>query len=136
MAGPLCAQPGIPPGAGRRRNELRELLDEAASLLASGPTNLRILRNAQPEAEDLQRARSWLSQVFPIRQRLQLWLPADHAVVVAYEQVREHLVAAAEAETADSEDSMIEPFEQAHRQFLDVSRKTLLSPIPEKDGSV
>lgn len=119
-----------------RRDELRELLDEAASLLASGPTNLRTLHDARPDAEDLQQVRSWLSQVFPIGQRLQLWLPADHAVVVAYEQVREHLVAAAGAGTADSKDSMIEPFEQARRSFLDLSRQTLLSPIPEKGGSV
>lgn len=77
-----------------RRNELRKLLDEAASLLASGPMNLRILHEQQAGTE-VEDARIWLSQVFPIGQRLQLWLPANHPVITSYECVREHLVEAA-----------------------------------------
>lgn len=115
----------------QRRNELRGLLNEAAGLLASGPTHLRILQESQPDADDVERARSWLSQVFPIGQRLQLWLPADHQVVGAYERVREQLVNTAEAGAAASRETLLERFEQERRAFLDVSRQTLLSPIPE-----
>ncbi|HVF74079.1 MAG TPA: hypothetical protein VM938_03450 [Acidimicrobiales bacterium] len=117
--------------AAQRRDELRGLLNEAAGLLASGPTNLRILQASQPDAEDVERARSWLSQVFPIGQRLQLWLPGDHQVVRAYERVREQLVNTAEAGAAASRETLLERFEQDRRGFLDVSRQTLLSPIPE-----
>lgn len=115
----------------QRRDELRNLLDEAAMLLASGPTNLRILRGQGTNTVDLERARSWLSQVFPIGQRLQLWLPSDHQVVVAYERVRERLLAAAEDDSTATGAVQIEQFEEDRRTFLDVSRATLLSPIPE-----
>ena len=100
-------------------------------LLASGPTNLRILRGQGTNTVDLERARSWLSQVFPIGQRLQLWLPSDHQVVVAYERVRERLLAAAEDDSTATGAVQIEQFEEDRRTFLDVSRATLLSPIPE-----
>lgn len=114
-----------------RRNELRILLDEAAGLLASGPTHLRILRAPGAHADDLDRAHDWLAQVFPIGQRLQLWLPVDHPVVTAYETVRERLIAAAEGGTGHVDDALLDQFEDERRRFLDVSRTTLAEPIPE-----
>lgn len=113
-----------------RRGELRKLLDEAASLLASGPTNVRILHQQSAGAE-LERARAWLSQVFPIGQRLQLWLPAHHPVVTSYERVRERLVEAAEAGPVAAGDVVLDQFEHERTAFLDRSRDALLSPIPE-----
>lgn len=113
-----------------RRTELRKLLDEAASLLASGPTNVRILHEQTAGAE-LERARAWLSQVFPIGQRLQLWLPADHAVVISYERVRERLVEAAQAGPAPTADVILDQFESERAAFLERARAALLSPIPE-----
>lgn len=113
-----------------RRGELRQLLDEAASLLASGPTNVRILHEQQAGAE-VEHARAWLSQVFPIGQRLQLWLPADHPVVTSYERVRERLVDAAGAGAAPGSDRILDQFEQDRASFLDHARDALLSPIPE-----
>jgi hypothetical protein len=120
----------------QRRDELRKLLDEAAGLLASGPTNLRVMHEQRGDPQDLERARAWLSNVFPIGQRLQLWLPGNHAVVVAYERVREQLVAAAQAGVAGSGEALLERFESERRIFLDVSRETLLSPIPETEGGL
>lgn len=113
-----------------RRDELRKLLDEAASLLARGPTNVRVLHE-QTEGVELERARGWLSQVFPIGQRLQLWLPADHPVVGAYERVRERLVEAAEAGPAPAAEAILVQFESERRIFLDQARDALLGPIPE-----
>lgn len=113
-----------------RRSELRKLLDEAASLLASGPTNVRILHE-QTAGVELERARAWLSQVFPIGQRLQLWLPADHLVVTSYERVRERLVKAAQAGSEPAADVILDQFEQERTVFLDHARDALLSPIPE-----
>lgn len=113
-----------------RRHELRKLLDEAASLLASGPTNIRILHE-QRTGEEGEHARAWLSQVFPIGQRLQLWLPGEHPVVTLYERVRERLIDAAKAGTTPAGDAVFDQFEQDRRVFLDHAREALLSPIPE-----
>jgi hypothetical protein len=114
-----------------RRDELRSMLDEAASLLASAATNLRVLHQSRPDPDDLQRARAWQSHVFPIGQRLQLWLPADHAVVEAYDRVRQQLLAAAESGQPMLDDALLERFEHERARFLDASRQTLLSPLPE-----
>lgn len=113
-----------------RRNELRKLLDEAASLLASGPMNLRILHEQQAGTE-VEDARIWLSQVFPIGQRLQLWLPANHPVITSYECVREQLVEAARVGAAPGSELIYELFEQDRTAFLDHAREALLRPIPE-----
>lgn len=118
-----------------RRSELRNLLDEAAALLATGPTNIRILHEQSAGAE-LENARAWLSEVFPIGQRLQLWLPADHAVVTSYERVRERLVEAAEAGPAPAADVILDQFEQERTVFLDRARDALLSPIPESGAGL
>lgn len=113
-----------------RRSELRKLLDEAASLLASGPTNVRILHE-QATSEEAEQARAWLSQIFPIGQRLQLWLPADHPVVTSYERVRKGLLQAAETGPAAETGMVLDQFERERTEFLDRSREALLSPIPE-----
>lgn len=114
-----------------RRDELRKLLDEAASLLASGPTNVRILHE-QIDGAEFEHARGWLSQVFPIGQRLQLWLPADHPVVTSYERVRERLVEAAAAGPEPAAEEILDQFESERSTFLDRSRDALLGPIPER----
>jgi hypothetical protein len=119
-----------------RRDELRTVLDEAAGLLASGPTNVRALQENKEDSDDLKRARTWLSEVYPIGQRLQLWLPADHAVVGAYERVRQSLVDMMEAGSAVSAELLLTKFEQERKLFLDASRETLLSPIPESGAPV
>jgi hypothetical protein len=109
----------------RRRDDLRSLLDEAAILLASGATNLRHLReeHANPELAN------WLSQLFPLGQRLRLRLPKGHQAVRAYEEVRESL-----ANVADSDvQAVITDFEAKRDHFLDVARQTLNTEISE-DG--
>lgn len=118
-----------------RRSELRKLLDEAASLLASGPTNVRVLHEETAGAE-LESARTWLSQVLPIGQRLQLWLPANQPVVTSYERVRERLVEAAQAGPAPAADLILDQFERERAAFLDRARDALLSPIPESGAGL
>jgi hypothetical protein len=113
-----------------RRNELRKLLDEAASLLASGPTNIRILHE-QTSGTEFEAARTWLSQVFPIEQRLQLFLPADDPVVLAYKRVREELVEAVRAGASTLAESVLDRFERERTAFLERARDALLRPIPE-----
>lgn len=113
-----------------RKDELRLLLDEAAALLASGATNLRLLRESEqrqvpPDAE----LSNWLGRVFPLGVRLRLRLPAGHDVLTAYDEVREALVQTA-ASTRDIE-SAITDFERRRDAFLDLSRAALNAEIPE-----
>ena len=109
----------------RRRDDLRSLLDEAAILLASGATNLRHLReeNTHPELA------SWLSQIFPLGQRLRLRLPEDHQIVRSYVEVTDALATAADVDV----EAVITDFEAKRDHFLDVARQTLNTEIPE-DG--
>lgn len=115
----------------KRRDDLRTLLDEAAVLLASGATNLRLIRenssNDSPDQDDLS---DWLSKVFPMGQRLRLRLPESDPVVKAYDNVREALI-----ETQDTPgdiEAQITNFEQKRREFLETSRRELDRTIPEK----
>jgi hypothetical protein len=109
----------------RRRNDLRALLDEAALLLASGATNLRHLREANPDPE----LANWLSQIFPLGQRLRLRLPKDHQIVRAYAEVTDALATAADSNIQ----AVVADFETKRDRFLDVARQTLNTEIPE-DG--
>lgn len=112
-----------------RREDLRALLDEAAVLLASGATNLRHLReNDQQKSAELS---NWLSQVFPLGQRLRLRLREDNQVVRSYDDVREALVKAGETDI----EIAISEFETKRRHFLDLARKELSKEIPE-DGEI
>jgi hypothetical protein len=112
--------------AAHRREDLRSLLDEAAVLLASGATNLRLLRSVPtPEIRD------WLGSVFPLGQRLRLRLPGDDQVVAAYNQVREALAAAAEQPGNDVEAAIVD-FEHKRELFLDLSREALSADIPDR----
>lgn len=122
--------------AAARRDQLRDLLDQAASLLGSGLTNLRLLRQAQAvgaaPSEDL---RAWRSQVFPLGQRLRLYLPEDDPVVVAYERVRQHLAAAVASADGQVDDEALDRFEAARDQFLELAHRHLMQPLPEKEQS-
>ena len=109
----------------RHRDDLRSLLDEAAILLASGATNLRHLREANPDPE----LANWLSQIFPLGQRLRLRLPEDHQIVRSYVEVTDALATAANADV----EAVITDFEAKRDHFLDVARQTLNTEIPE-DG--
>src|SRR5258708_1439399 len=109
----------------RRRDDLRSLLDEAAILLASGATNLRHIREANPDSE----LANWLSQIFPLGQRLRLRLPKNHQIVRAYDEVTDALATAADSDVQ----AVVADFEAKRDHFLDVARQTLDTEIPE-DG--
>ena len=112
----------------RRRADLQGVLDQAALLLASGATMLRILKEPATDPAQTQAAMDWMSQIYPIGQRLQLWLPSDDPVVVSYEEVRELLVQMARVKASPEKEfeAAIEKFEGARRSFLDNSRAALI----------
>src|SRR3954463_1483492 len=112
----------------RHRDDLRSLLDEAADLLASGATNLRAIRDASSASTPVSPAvREWLSQVFPLGQRLRLRLPEDHEVIRAYDDVRAAL--AMVGERSPDVEVAIADFEQKRQRFLDLGRAALTAPI-------
>lgn len=118
--------------AAKRRDDLRQLVDEAAQLLAPGATNLRLLREADiakapadPDVSD------WPRRVYVLGQRLRLRLPLEAAVVQHYEEVRIKLVAAAEARGEDSDEEALVEFEAARARLLDTARDALARPIAD-----
>src|SRR2546425_753837 len=70
----------------RNREDLRAIVDEGAVLLGAGGTNLRLAREAASRGESApEEVRDWGGEVHLLEQRLLLRLPADDAVVTAYE---------------------------------------------------
>lgn len=113
-----------------RRDHLRVLLDQAAMLLGTGRTNLRLLREAaSANAAAAEDAQAWHSQVFPLGQRLRLYLAGDDPIIHAYEVVRERLIEAASSPVEDEE--TLRTFETARDAFLDEARTRLTASIDE-----
>lgn len=110
------------------------MLDEAAVLLAVGATSLRILKQRPVDPAELQSAKEWVRQIFPIGQRLQLWLPHDDPLVKAYDKVRQQLVAVSST-TGQASDEQIDTFEKDRTAFLDLARAKLLEPILASEGA-
>lgn len=118
----------------KRRDDLRAIFDEAAVLLASGATNLRLIReNASSGQADSEEIANWRRQVFPMAQRLRLRLPGDSEVIRAYEDAREALIES--GDKTDDIDAAILRFEAQRSRFLDAARKELEKKIPEKGDS-
>jgi hypothetical protein len=116
-----------------RRDELLQLLDEAASLLGLGA--IRIRQAVEMEIDDTSRA--WPEAVFAMGQRLRLRLGPAHEIVTTYEEVRTTLVSAGEAQAAqrdqpDSEQG-VQRFESARSAFLDAAQRALDAPISDKE---
>jgi hypothetical protein len=110
---------------------LRTILDEAAVLLASGTTNLRLtLENAKSGQANSEELANWRRQVFPMSQRLRLRLSDENEVVRAYDDAREALIETG-GET-NNIDAAISNFETQRSRFLDTARKELDKRIPEK----
>ncbi|MGH9170826.1 MAG: hypothetical protein ACRD0Z_08135 [Acidimicrobiales bacterium] len=118
-----------------QRNQLKALLDEAAVLLAKGPTNLRLLREAALDSPERGHANEWLGEVFPIGQRLQLWLPSDHVAVQVYDRVREALVTTAESADPVAIGTALAQFDELRGEFLDEARSLLLTPYSAQRGA-
>lgn len=118
-----------------RRDDLRQLVDEAALLLGAGGTNLRLLneasnRNIPPPAA----ASEWARSVFPLGQRLRLRLPEEHYVVRAYDDVRQKLTDAQEAISDEAAfNKALDRYEQARTSFLDAARVAVQAPVNEEE---
>jgi hypothetical protein len=120
---------------GARRDDLRQLLDEAALAFGAGITNLRLMREAkehgQVAAPELD---AWAKSIFPLGQRLRLRLPSNHRVVTAYEHVRDRLTEAQEAiDASGAVDTALDAYEGARAAFLETAREAVQAPIDENE---
>jgi hypothetical protein len=118
-----------------RRDDLRQLVDEAALLLGAGGTNLRLLNEANSHKVHPPAAASeWARSVFPLGQRLRLRLPAEHDVVRAYDDVRQRLTDAQEAVSDEAAfDDALDRYEQARAVFLEHARAAVQAPVNEEE---
>ena len=112
----------------QRRDELRDLLDAAAALLSGGP---RILRQQAQAPDDLARsaaAHEWADQVFPMRERLALRLPAEDPILAAYDGV---LTATKTLVKQSTDRAAVTGYETARDTFLAKARSHLAATIPD-----
>lgn len=121
----------------KRRDDLRVLFDEAASVLGVGPIRLRETWEAQHTgAVATDEQRTWPEEVYVIGQRLQLRLGMQHAVVSQYGAVRTALREAGQlAPDTDEErhENAVLRFETARNDFLAAAQAKLDEPIPDKE---
>ena len=115
-----------------QQDDVRKLLDDAAALLAPAATNLRDLAEQGEEAGG--RLSTWMKETFSMGQRLRLRLPADHAVVVAYDAVLEALTGLAKV-PIDGEGyrDALTSFEAGRATFLDKARVELETTVAKKE---
>jgi len=115
--------------SGKRRDDLRAVVDEAARLLALGATNIREIREAQAgdhaEPSDV---RDWASNVHALQQRLLLRVPASDPVATTYQDVRDALIALDRPDGQGLEDA-VRDFEQKRMAFLSAARTSLESAV-------
>jgi hypothetical protein len=122
--------------AASRRDELRTLLDQAASVLGLGGTRLRQAWEADQAGQGVAHLRPWSEEVFMIGQRLRVRLRADDPIVVAYDLVLQKLVIAGElVSQPDGEryKAALTEFEGARDDFLATSQAALSAPIVVKE---
>jgi hypothetical protein len=123
--------------AANDRNDLRALLDEAATVLGVGPIRLRETWEATQSGTMTDALRAWPDQVYVLGQRLQLRLGANDAVVIEYGRVRSALTAAGQiAPDADAgrHDQAVEQFEEARDRFLTAALVKLDEPIVDSES--
>jgi hypothetical protein len=114
-----------------RRDDLRELVDEAAKVLGGAVARLRPLLAAQIASEDPpQEPADFLGTLFPLGQRLRLRLPEDDDVIKTFETARLALLGASRATGSQPEfDAAVAAFETARGTFLEAARKRLQAKI-------
>jgi hypothetical protein len=122
--------------AADRRDELRKLLDQAASVLGLGATRLRQAWEADQTGQAAAGLQPWSEEVFMIGQRLRLRLRADDPIITAYDEVLQKLVVAGEVRVQPDVHryvAALTEFEAARDDFLARSQAALSVPIIVKE---
>lgn len=115
--------------AGKRRDELVALLDDAAILLAPAATNLREIAELENATDALT---TWLSQIHTMRQRLRLRLREDDPVVISYDSVHDQMVELLNhAPGSSAWNTQREVVERGRKDFLSRARDATAAPVKE-----
>jgi hypothetical protein len=116
-----------------RRDDLRSVIDEAASALGGAIPALRPLLVAEQAGKPLPREPSdFLSNIVLLGQRLRLRLPEGDSVVDSYEEAHEQLETVSKTLSSQAAfDEAVEEFHRTRNQFLIASRETLETIIKE-----
>jgi hypothetical protein len=115
----------------RRSDDLRGVLDEAATLLASGASMFRRAAEARASGERIpDRIDEWSEQAHLARERLRLRIRPDDPVISRYEAARERLIDYAkllgqESGRVDPDGPALDAFESARADFLEAARAAL-----------
>jgi hypothetical protein len=114
----------------KRRDDFRDLVDDAAKLLGAGVTNLRRSRDAKSAGEDdPPDVNEWATQVHLLKQRLLLRRGSDTPVMTSYEEVLEALAAVGSADAEPEYDAAVATYEQCMEAFLATARAAISAPV-------
>jgi hypothetical protein len=115
--------------SGKRRDDLRAVVDEAATLLAVGATNLRQIREARAaHREEPDDVRDWASNVHALQHRLLIRVAPSDQVATAYNDVRDALIGLDRPDGVALEEA-VRDFEQKRLAFLAAARASLEAEI-------
>ena len=114
---------------GKRHDDLRAVVDEAATLLAVGATNIRLLQEARAaNREEPESVRDWASNVHALQQRLLLRVAPSDSVATAYQEVRDALIAL-DRQQDQAQEEAVQEFEGKRLAFLAAARAALETEI-------
>ncbi len=120
-----------------QRDDLRDVVDEAAKALGGAVAQLRPALEAQLKGQPLPpETRDFLAELFTLGQRLRLRAPANDAVVQSYDAAREQLIEVSRATKSKTDfNEAATQFDSRRAVFLDKSRGALHAPIPDEGKS-
>jgi hypothetical protein len=114
----------------RRRDDFRQLVDDAAKLLGVGVTNLRIGREAKAAGRsEPQTIKEWASEVHLLRQRLLLRRAANDRVLTSYSAVLDALQVVAAARADQDYEQAVDEYTKRMNDFLSAARSSLEAPV-------
>ena len=104
-------------------------MDEAATLLAVGATNIRLLQEARAaNREEPESVRDWASNVHALQQRLLLRVAPSDPVATAYQEVRDALIAL-DRQQDQAQEEAVQEFEGKRVAVLAAARAALETEI-------
>lgn len=109
------------------RDRLRDVLDDAAVLLARGATHLRHVRD-EGNSHEVEEARDWAKEVSELSLRLRLRIPENDQIVLTYDRVIDRFEEFAR-ESNTAYDAGLARFESARNEFLAAARYHLAQRI-------
>jgi hypothetical protein len=118
------------------RENLRDLLDELAQVLATGVAQVNTLASPtrDPSLEEIAEAQDFLRNLAPLGQRLRLRLPEGDPVILAFEKARSSLEQLEDTSQTDWDEAVFK-FEEDRERFLETGRLAVQPRKKDKKGT-